>query len=222
MFSSSSVQAPEQASQAEETSIEAHNKRVGADIVFSEQKHGYVLTFPWNFQEVIQEFEADYKVMGDSSYWNKFMINSRSVVDFNTLFRKFHQSVASHDQAGLDDICEPKLASYVGDSLDRIHFHGLDVEMANLTIEQPSIKILKAEVNQGLYVDRSMNSQSIKNYNVSKNHDIFGAKWNTFAPLTEKKDSRHVLDVLDTVAHRPFLVSLTCLVESPMKLYVLN
>lgn len=147
MFSSSSVQAPEQASQAEETSIEAHNKRVGADIVFSEQKHGYVLTFPWNFQEVIQEFEADYKVMGDSSYWNKFMMNSRSVVDFNTLFRKFHQSVASHDQAGLDDICEPKLASYVGDSLDRIHFHGLDVEMANLTIEQPSIKILKAEVN---------------------------------------------------------------------------
>lgn len=95
------------------------------------------------------------------------MMNSRSVVDFNTLFRKFHQAVAAHDQAGLNDICEPKLASYVGDSLDRIHFHGLDVAMANLTIEQPSIKILKAEVSQGLNVDRSKNSQSIKNYNVS-------------------------------------------------------
>jgi hypothetical protein len=52
MFSTS-VQAPQQAKQQQETSIEAHNKKVGADIVFSEQKHGYVLTFPWNFQEVI-------------------------------------------------------------------------------------------------------------------------------------------------------------------------
>lgn len=135
MFSTSSVQAPEQPAQAEETSIEAHNKKVGADIVFSEQKHGYVLTFPWNFEEIINDFEAEYKVMGDSSYWHKFMVNTRSVVDFNTLFRKFHQACAIHDQAGLDDICEPNLASHVGESLDRIHFHGLDVEMANLTIE---------------------------------------------------------------------------------------
>jgi hypothetical protein len=160
--------------------------------------------------------------MPDSAYWNKFMVNSRTIIDFNTLFRKFHQACAIHDQLGLDDICEPKLASYVGDSLDRIHFHGLGVEMANLTIEQPSIKILKAEVSQGLNLDRSKNSQSIKNYTVSKNHSIFGAKWNTFAPITEKQDSRHVLDVLDTVSHRPYLVSITCLIESPMKLYVLN
>ena len=73
--------------------------------------------------------------MPDSAYWNKFMVNSRSIIDFNTLFREFHQSCAIHDQAGLDEICEPKLASYVGDSVDRIHFHGLDIEMANLTIE---------------------------------------------------------------------------------------
>ena len=150
------------------------------------------------------------------------MTNSRSIVDFNTLFRKFHQAVASHDQAGLNDICEPNLASHVGESLDRIHFHGLDVEMANLTVEQPSIRVLKAEVSQGLNVDRSKNSQSIKNYNVSSNHSIFGADWKTYSPLTVKQDSRHVLDVLDTVSHRPYLVSLTCVVESPMKLYVLN
>jgi hypothetical protein len=158
--------------------------------------------------------------MADSSYWHKFMVNTRSIVDFNILFRKFHQACAIHDQAGLNDICEPKLASYVGDSLDRIHFHGLDVEMANLTVEQPSIKILKAEVNQGLNIDRSKNAQSTKSYIVTKNHDIFGAKWTTYAPASG--DSRHVLDVLDAAAHRPYLVSLTCLIESPMKLYVLN
>jgi len=134
---------------------------------------------------VITEFEQDYKVMGESSYWHKFMVNTRSVVDFNVLFRKFHQACAIHDQAGLDDICEPKLASYVGESLDRIHFHGLDVEMANLTVEQPSIRVLKAEISQGLNVDRSMNAQSVKSYNVSKNHDIFGAKWNTYSPVAE-------------------------------------
>ena len=31
---------------------------------FDEKKHGYVLTFPWNFEEVIAEFESDYRVMG--------------------------------------------------------------------------------------------------------------------------------------------------------------
>jgi len=31
------------------------NERVGADDVFSEQKHAYVLTFPWNFDEVISQ-----------------------------------------------------------------------------------------------------------------------------------------------------------------------
>jgi len=94
-----------------------------------------VLTFPWNFEEVIAEFEADYKVMPQSSYWHKFMTNTRSIIDFNTLFREFHQACSIPDQAGLEKICEPKLASYVGNSLERIHFHGLDVEMANLTIE---------------------------------------------------------------------------------------
>ena len=44
-------------------------------------------------------------------------------------------------------MCEPRLAKTVSESLKRIHFHGLDVEMANLTIEQPSIRILKAEVH---------------------------------------------------------------------------
>ena len=29
------------------------NKRVGADSEFDEQKHAYVLTFPWNFEEVV-------------------------------------------------------------------------------------------------------------------------------------------------------------------------
>ena len=51
---------------------------------------------------------------------------------------------------------------------------------------------------------------------------MFGAKWNTYAPKNDLKDSRHFLDVLQADSHRPFLLQLTCLIESPMKLYVLN
>lgn len=29
--------------------IDSKNKRLGVDTLFSEQKHAYVLTFPWNF-----------------------------------------------------------------------------------------------------------------------------------------------------------------------------
>ena len=29
--------------------IDQRNKRLGIDMKFSEQKHAYVLTFPWNF-----------------------------------------------------------------------------------------------------------------------------------------------------------------------------
>ena len=64
-----------------------------------------------------------------------------------------------------------------------------------------------------------MNGNSVKDYTVSSNHNIFGAKWNTYAA---KNDDRHFLDSLNMHDHRPYLVSLTCLVESPMKLYVLN
>jgi len=123
-------------------------------MTFNESKHGYVLAFPWNFEEVINEFETDYKVMSDSSYWNKFMQNTRSVVSFNNLFREFHQSCAIPDYEGVNKVCEGKLANYVSDSLKRIHFHGLDVEMANLRVDQPSIKVLKASVSQGLSVER--------------------------------------------------------------------
>ena len=35
-------------------------------------------------------------------------------------------------------------------------------------------------------------------------------------------DERHFTDALDFHNHRPYLVSVTCLVESPMKMFVYN
>lgn len=220
-FFNADVVATETPEQSQDRTVSEFNERVGADQTFNENKHSYVLTFPWNFEEVLDDY-AKHRPMSESSYWHRWMTNSRAVVDFNNLFREFHQACAIPDQQGLDKVCEPRLASYVGDSIRRIHFHGLDVEMANLTVEQPSIKILKAEVSQGLNVDRSLNSRNASDYNINRNHNIFGAKWSTYSPKNTSNDDRHVLDVLDTENHRPYLVSLTCLVESPMKLYVLN
>jgi hypothetical protein len=63
------------------------------------------------------------------------MTNTRSELDFNNLFREFHQFCAIPDHTGIAKICEPRLANYVSESIKRIHFHGLDIEMANLMIE---------------------------------------------------------------------------------------
>lgn len=39
------------------------------------------------------------------------------------------------DPVGISKVCEGRLAQAVNQSVQRIHFHGLDVEMANLTVE---------------------------------------------------------------------------------------
>ena len=57
---------------------------------------------------------------------------------------------------------------------------------------------------------------------VSNNHNISGAPWKTYAPKDPSKDTRDIFDVLGGETHAPYLVQLTCLVESPMKLYVQN
>jgi hypothetical protein len=80
------------------------------DTQFSEQKHAYVLTFPWNFPEIISKFE---KKSTASTYWNWFVTHSRAVVQFNNLFRVFHQSCALNDQAGITASCEGKMAHAV-------------------------------------------------------------------------------------------------------------
>ena len=42
--------------EATEESLADVNARLGVDTTFSNQKHAYVLTFPWAFDEIIQEF----------------------------------------------------------------------------------------------------------------------------------------------------------------------
>jgi hypothetical protein len=98
--------------------------------------------------------------MSDDKWWARYMEDSRAIVDFNILFRQFHQYCSVPDYEGIEKICEPRLAKAVNQSVNRIHFHGLDVEMANLTVEQPSIKVLKVEINHGVKRDRTANGSA--------------------------------------------------------------
>jgi hypothetical protein len=132
--------------------MESKNARLGVDVQFDNQKHAYVLTFPWNFPEIVNTFESSHQAISPGSYWARFVTHSRAEIDFNNLFREFHQYCSVPDPVGISRICEGKLAEAVNQSVNRIHFHGLDVEMANLTVTQPNIKVLKVEIHHGLKV----------------------------------------------------------------------
>jgi len=67
-------------------------------------------------------------------------------------------------------------------------------------------------------MDRSKNLRE-GDYTISNNHSISGAPWKTYAG---PNDDRSIFDVLDFENHRPYLVQITCMVESPMKLFVQN
>ena len=174
-----------------------------------------MLTFPWNFEEIVDEFQAKHRPLGENSFWSKFIVNTRAVDEFNILYRKFHQACAMHDPQGIDVTCEGRLAHSVNESLDRIHFHGLDIEMANLTVEQ-DIKVLKVEIAHGLNLERDSNG-SAEDYTTSQS-SVLGASTTYYTPVN---DERSFLDFLDE-EHKPYCVAVTALVESPMKLYVQN
>jgi hypothetical protein len=77
------------------------NARVGADETFNERKHAYVLTFPWNYPEIVDRYNSSFPGLSDSAYWARYVENSGSINDFNKLFRNFHQCCALPDVDGL-------------------------------------------------------------------------------------------------------------------------
>jgi len=86
--------------------------------------------------------------------------------------------------------------------------------MANLTVEQPSIKVLKVEISHGVSIERSKNLPKDA-YSLFKS-SILGASCNYYRTGQETIRDWMKED------HRPYLVAVTCLIESPMKLYVQN
>jgi len=150
------------------------------------------------------------------SFWGMYAHTCGAFDEFNNLFREFHQSCALHDGIGIEKICEGKLAQAVNQSLDRIHFHGLDIEMANLTVEQPSIEVLKVEITHGLSIER-LNNGAGDDWNKTES-SLLGAKCTYYTP---KNDQRDLIDGIDA-NHKPYGVAITTLIQSPMKLYVQN
>lgn len=74
--------------EAQEIDIETRRKNMGVDTEFSEQKHGYVLTFPWNFPEIVGNFERTHRPV--TGYWDALVENTNGKYRFSQLFREFH------------------------------------------------------------------------------------------------------------------------------------
>jgi hypothetical protein len=193
------------------------SQKFGADLAFNTRKHGYILSFPWNFEDVIKDYEHDFKPLDNKNFWHRWIFNREVERDFNELFRVFHQACSIPEESGIDRVCEPRLASYMKKSINNIHFHGMDIEMANLRVHQPQIDILNVELHYGLSVDRSEN-RAESEYEVTES-TLMGAPLKVY---TKKSgDTRSVLDFLN-YDYKPYVVSVTALIHSPMKLYVWN
>ena len=183
------------------------------DTVFDEQKHSYLLSFP--FQPPMGLTTGKRKIT--SGFWHTFINNRELMIDFNQRFREFTQAVAIPDIEWLEHICEPRLAEYLSVSIESIEGSGMDIEMANLTIKQPRIDLLNVELTHGLPLNRDERGPR-EAYNVTEG-SFLGAKCTTFSP---KEGKRHSLIENIHQDYKPYVLSVTTLVQSPMKLYVLN
>lgn len=57
---------------------------------FNEEKHGYVLSFPWNYPEIINKHEAAFRPMAKNSYWDHWLTHTNAKHEFSKSFREFH------------------------------------------------------------------------------------------------------------------------------------
>lgn len=78
------------------------------------------------------------------------------------------------------------------------------------------MKVLKAEVSYGLNTERKNNLP--KDQYTVKKKTMFGAKYNYYTPVN---DTRSFLDHMNS-DHKPYVVAITVMFESPMKMFVQN
>ena len=187
--------------------------KFGADMTFSAEKHSYILSFPWGTSDVVdKKFN---KI--DSGFWHTFINNREMMIDFNQRFREFHQACAIPDYEWMNTFVESRLQSYLENSIGQISYHGLDLQMANLTVDQPKIDILDVELTHGLPLD-TKDRLPREEYDVVEG-SFMGAKCTTY---TEKGGKKHsLLDNFDT-SYKPYVMTTTALIHSPMKLFVYN
>lgn len=88
----------------EEERLVLRSQKFGADLAFNSKKHGYILSFPWNFEEVIRDYEQDFTSLTPKSFWYKWVHNREVDRDFNELFRVFHQACAIPEESGIDRV----------------------------------------------------------------------------------------------------------------------
>ena len=117
----------------------------------------------------------------------------------------------------METFVESRLQSYLENSIGQISYHGLDLEMANLTVKQPKIEILDVELTHGLPLD-AKDRLPREEYDVTED-TFLGAKCTTYSQKNGRKHG--ILDNLNT-EYKPYVLTTTPLIQSPMKLFVWN
>ena len=59
----------------EEERLIFESKKFGADLAFNNRKHGYILSFPWNFEEIIRDYEQDFTPLAEGDFWHRWIFN---------------------------------------------------------------------------------------------------------------------------------------------------
>ena len=81
LFSDAVMSSEQQRQEQSDVDLRDENTRLGIDTEFSTQKHAYVLTFPWNFDEIINQFESSHKPV-NSGFWGAYTQNSECKAKF--------------------------------------------------------------------------------------------------------------------------------------------
>ena len=150
--------------------------------------------------------------------YSKLVSTGEFIEDFDILYREIHQWCAIPDMEGICHACEHNLAHKLWGVIQHIRNTGCSINIANLTVRQPSWTLLNAQIHKGLYTQRERNGK--RGYYDITNANLFGLAYpmNVYA---HKYTPTHILDSFDA-SYKPYLLQITMAVHSPMKWFILN
>jgi len=197
------------------TFSEADSQKFGSDKELDTNKHKYIFEFPWFEENLLKNFESKEKSI--PNYWKMFLNNRGCYNDFSFLYRELHQWFALKDYNGIKYLCEGKLSNKLTNILKEITRNGFDLEMTDISNQQPNLKILEVEAFKNIEIEREKNF----NYNSELRE---GRLWGFGPQIFFAQPHNKNEDIIDWIQddYKPYLVSVTVLFNSKMRLLLYN
>lgn len=142
--------------------------------------------------------------VGKKNWYLTYLKNMGLEREYSNIFRDFMQTIARQDNNYLDLVCEPRLADFMNSNLDIIRKKGYLIELENLKIKH-DFEVIDWKLYKNLRVRREDNKKFV--------FENYGKK---FSIAKYSEDS----SFFDNI--RPFVLSSTLKIRTPMKLVVYN